>query len=160
MSCSMRIASWAKIVQSENISTPIYVECDKMYRSKVCVQEFSYFVSGLDIQVEKSEYYSPVRQKISCRWWNMRSHIPFFSSYSYYFIRTYGLVVKTGCRESGDVGSIPDDCWNPLQCLGHFAWHWARQCTDTCAFYIAALSIILFFQVLDFVSGDLALTEL
>ena len=50
MSCSM------KIVRSENISTPIYVKCDKMYRSKVCVQEFSYFVSGLDIQLEKSEY--------------------------------------------------------------------------------------------------------
>ena len=27
-----------------------------MYRSKVCVQELSYFVSGLDIQLEKSEY--------------------------------------------------------------------------------------------------------
>ena len=48
---------------SENISTPIYVECDKMYRSKVCVQEFSYFVSGLDIQLEKSEYDSPVCKK-------------------------------------------------------------------------------------------------
>ena len=45
-----------KIVRSENISTPIYVECDKMYRSKVCVQEFSYFVSGLDIQLEISKY--------------------------------------------------------------------------------------------------------
>ena len=27
-------------------------------------------------------------------------------------------------------------------CCGHFAWHWARQCTNTRAFYIAALSII------------------
>ena len=26
-------------MRSENISTPIYVECDKMYGSKVCVQE-------------------------------------------------------------------------------------------------------------------------
>ena len=69
---------WAKIVRS--ISTPIYVECDKMYRSKVCVQEFSYFVSGLDTHVEKSEYDSPVRKKISCRWRNMTSHISFFSS--------------------------------------------------------------------------------
>ena len=74
---------WAKIVQSENISTPIYVECNKMYRSKVCVQEFSYFVSGLDIQVEKSEYDSPAGQKISCRWQNTTSHIPFFSGYWY-----------------------------------------------------------------------------
>ena len=45
-------------LQSEDISTPIYVECDKMYRSKVCIQEFWYFVSGLDIQLEKSEYES------------------------------------------------------------------------------------------------------
>ena len=52
--------------------------------------------------------------------------------------RTNGLVVKTGCRESGDMGSIPDEFWNPLPRLGHFAWHWARQCTDTRAFYIAA----------------------
>ena len=55
---------WAKIVRSENISTPIYVECDKMYRSKVCVQELSYFVSGLDIQFEQSEYNSPVHKKL------------------------------------------------------------------------------------------------
>ena len=48
-----------KIVRNENISTQIYVECDKMYRSKVCVQEFSYIVSGLDIQVKKSKYNSP-----------------------------------------------------------------------------------------------------
>ena len=39
-------------MRSEDISTPIYVKCDKMYRSKVCVQEFSYIVSGLDIQVQ------------------------------------------------------------------------------------------------------------
>ena len=63
---------------SENILTPIYLECDKMYQSKVCVQEFSYFVSGLDIQVEKFEYNSPVRQKFSCRWQNMTSRTLFF----------------------------------------------------------------------------------
>ena len=45
---------------SENISTPIYVECCEMYQSKVCFQEFSYFVSGLDIQLEQSENDSPV----------------------------------------------------------------------------------------------------
>ena len=38
-----------KIVRNENISTQIYVECYKMYRSKVCFQEFWYFVPGLDI---------------------------------------------------------------------------------------------------------------
>ena len=41
---------------------------------------------------------------------------------------------------------IPVRCWILLPCSGHFAWHWARQCTDTRAFFIAALSIIFFFQ--------------
>ena len=90
--------------------------------------------------------------KIGCRWRNTTSHIPFFFEL---LIRTNGLVVKTGCRESGDMGSIPKECWNPLQCL---CWHWASQCTDMCYFYITVLSIMYFF--LDFVSGDLALTEL
>ena len=93
-------------MRSENISTPIYVDCYMTYRSKICVQEFSYFVSGLDVQVEKSEYDSSVRQKISCRWRNMTSYIPFFEK----LIQTYGLVVKAGCRKSGDMGSVPDDC--------------------------------------------------
>ena len=68
------------MVQSENITTPIYAECDKMYRlkSKVCVQEFSYFVSGLDIQLEQSENDSPVRKKMGCMWRNTTSHTPFF----------------------------------------------------------------------------------
>ena len=42
-------------MRSEDISTPINVEYDKMYRSKVFVQEFSYFVSVLDIQLEQFE---------------------------------------------------------------------------------------------------------
>ena len=54
---------WAKIVQSEKISNPIYVECDEMYRSKVCVHEFSFFVSGLDNQLEPLENNNPVRKK-------------------------------------------------------------------------------------------------
>ena len=32
-----------------------------MYSSKVCVQEFSYFVSDLDIQIEKNGYNSLVQ---------------------------------------------------------------------------------------------------
>ena len=54
---------WAKIVQSENISTPIYAECDKMYQLKVCFQEFWYIVAGLDIQPEQSENNSPASKK-------------------------------------------------------------------------------------------------
>ena len=66
---------WAKIVQSENISTPIYVECDKMYQWKVCGRDF---VSGLDIQLEQSKNNSPVCKKIGCRWQNTTKNILFF----------------------------------------------------------------------------------
>ena len=68
-------------MQSENISTPIDVQCDKMYRLKGSIQEFTYFVSGLDIKLEQSENDSPVmnpvRKKIGCRWRNTMSHILF-----------------------------------------------------------------------------------
>ena len=94
-------------MRSENISTPIYVECDKMYRSKVCVQEFWYFVSGLDIQLEQSENYSPVRKNIGCRWRNMTSQTSFFFEE---LMRSNGSVVKVSCCEKGDKGSSPDEC--------------------------------------------------
>ena len=86
-------------MQSENISIPMYVECDKMYQSKVCVPEFSYFVSGLDIQLEKSEYDSPVPKKIGWR-----------SVFFKQWIRTNGSVAKVSRREQGDLGSIPEEC--------------------------------------------------
>ena len=68
---------WAKIVLSENISSPVYVECNKMHWSKVCAQEFWYFVSGLDVQLEQSKNYNPVYR--DCRLQNTKSHILFFS---------------------------------------------------------------------------------
>ena len=37
-----------------------------------------------------------------------------------------------------------EEWWNTLSPLGHFEWHWARQCTDTRAFYTAALYIPFF----------------
>ena len=79
-------------MQSEKISTPIYVECDKMYRSKVCLQEFWYIVSGLDIQPGTAK-------KLVARYY---SHIPFFCEKS---IQTHGSVVKAlSCSlESGDL---------------------------------------------------------
>ena len=42
------------------------------------------------------------------------------------------------------MGLNPTGCWNSLQPLGQFAWHWARQCTDTRAF------ILLNSQALEF----------
>ena len=68
-------------------------------------------------------------------------------------MQIYGSVEKASHSESGELGSIPEGCWNPLQPLGHFAWLWASQCTETCA----CCALYNFF-LLDVVSGDLALT--
>ena len=67
-------------------------------------------------------------------------------------IWTNGLVVTIGCRESGNMGSIPDDCWNPLLCLGSFVG------TEPVSALTHLLFILLF--SLDFVCGNLVLTEL
>ena len=93
---------------SENISTPIYVECCEMYQSKVCVQEFSYFVSGLDIQLEQSEYDSLAvlyAKNICCRWQKYKESCTVFFKQS---IGTNGLVDKESCSEFGNLGSSPD----------------------------------------------------
>ena len=62
-------------------------------------------------------------------------------------IRTKGLVVKIGCRESGDMGSIPGECCNPLPpsaILRGTEPVSALIALTRALFYIAALSIILF----------------
>ena len=54
---------------------------------------------------------NPVRQ--SCTPKNQLQVAKYDDSYTVFFkrlIRTYGLVVKTGCGESGNMGSIPDEC--------------------------------------------------
>ena len=60
----------------------------------------------------------------------------------------HGWMVKVSWSESRGSGSITSWCWILPPPLGRFAWHWlrhwARQCTDTRAFYIAALSIFSF----------------
>ena len=130
--------NWAKIVQSEKISTPIFFECDKRYQSKDCVQGFTYFVSGLDIQLQQSENNSPVRKTNGCRWRNTTSHIPFFFLQ---LIWTNGLVVKNLRPFAESRATL---VWflmsaETLQPLGHFAWHWARQCTDMRAYLSVAI---------------------
>ena len=42
-------------MQRENITTPIYVQCNNKNREKVWAQEFLHIVSGLDIQLEQPE---------------------------------------------------------------------------------------------------------
>ena len=48
---------WAKIVQSENVqvSTPIYIECNKMYWPNVCIQGFWYIMSGLQVDIKPGQ---------------------------------------------------------------------------------------------------------
>ena len=75
-------------------------------------------------------------------------------------IQTHCSVVKALSSESGYLGSILAGHWNSLQPLGHFVWHWAGLSPSVhwhMHFYIAALSI--FFHLLNFVSGNLALTK-
>ena len=68
-------------------------------------------------------------------------------SFSWRELWTNGSVLKARCCECGVMSSIPAECWNSLQLLGHFAWHWTSQCTNTRSF------IVLHSLFLDFVSG-------
>ena len=58
---------------------------------------------------------------------------PFFNR----TIRTSCSVDYAKCIDSEDMDSHQSlaGCWNSLLPLGHFAWHWARYCTDTHALY-------------------------
>ena len=73
--------NWAKIVRSENISTPIHVQCDKMYRSKVCVilvYRVWPWYSTWAIQERQ-----PCTQKIGSRLWETTIQLPFFPADRY-----------------------------------------------------------------------------
>ena len=94
-------------MRSENISTPIYVECDKMYRSMVCVQEFLYFVPGLDIQPEQSKTDNPARNNAVAGCETLRLLLTVLFSR---LTQTHGLEVKVSRSESGDSGSILVRC--------------------------------------------------
>ena len=63
-------------------------------------------MSGLDIQLEKSAYDSPVRKKIGCRWQNTTSHNRVFQKID----TSQWLSGKGESSEFGDMGSIPDEC--------------------------------------------------
>ena len=113
---------WAKIVQSEYISTPIYVECWKMYWSKVWVKKFSYFVSGLDIQLEQQ----------SCLQKFVAIGEIWLFIYSFFgkLIQAYGLVVKGELQTVGRLGlwflmSAETLCSPPAFCMAlSLPVHW------------------------------------
>ena len=86
-------------------------------------------------------------------------HVKLYTIFSFFLTRIYALVIKVSWSESGGSGSIPAGCWFSAEILCSprpFCVALSLQCTDTCAFYIAELSII--FSFLDFVSCNLALT--
>ena len=83
---------WAKLVRSGNMATPIYVECDKIYQSKVWLKNSGISCLALifNLSYPRSTMLHPKN-----RLGNMKSHIPcFFVKW----IRIYGWVVKDGRR--------------------------------------------------------------
>ena len=84
-------------MQSEIISTPIYVECYKTYLSKVLFKNSSISSLTLIFLYAKNSL-----QVAKCD----ESYTVFFQQ----LMRTNGLVVKVNWRESGDLGSITDEC--------------------------------------------------
>ena len=108
MSCSMSIEQ--KLCKVKNISTPICVECDKMYRFKVCVQEFWYCLPGLIFNLSYPRSTILHAKKLL----QVAKHFKKYEeSYTVFFgrlTRTDGLVVKAGCRKLDDMSSIPDEC--------------------------------------------------
>ena len=96
--------------------------------------------------LSKSKLQSSMK-KISSNLWDMTIHILFFSE-DQYRLMAWWLSRLLCCTELGNVIdmsliSSSAGCWNSLQRLGHFAWHWASQWTDTQAF-ILLLSLSLF----------------
>ena len=129
-------------VQLENISTPIYVECYKMYRSKICIQEFWFIVSDVDIQPEQSQNDNPACKK--------KKAVPGceIDRVIYNFFHSIATTLwLSGWGESKWVGRHVFDSRKIRKLsavLRHFAWHWARQWIDTCAF-ILLCSLYFFF---------------
>ena len=72
------------------ISCNFQSEFDKMYWSKVWVQEFWYIVPGLDIQSEQSENYNPVHKM----WFQVARTNNSITVYFLVLIQIYGSVVK------------------------------------------------------------------
>ena len=76
-----------------------------MYRSQVCVEEFWYFVPGIDIQVEESENDNPALQKAYGANSPVSKQVNSYAIFFYRLTRTYVLVVKVIHRKFGGSGS-------------------------------------------------------
>ena len=133
-------------------STAIHDECDWMYQAKVCVQEFSYFVSGLDIQLQQFKNKSPVCKKYWLQVAKYNKSCTVFAGNWYkpmaYWLRWvvesqatwiwFPMNFETLCSASAIL------CGSDISAL-------------TCSIFSTAALLIIFF-FLDFVSGCLSLT--
>ena len=111
---------WAKIVQSENVqvSTPIYIECNKMYWPNVCIQGFWYifclaFKLILNLGnprtaiLHAKKLFSVSRLLLlSCR--DTTIHIPFFHEPMAQWL------LWVAVSQTSVLGSISSVCWNSL----------------------------------------------
>ena len=93
--------------------------CISLYQSKLCVQEFWYFVSGLDIQLEQSENDNSVCRAQGCRLQITSSNIPI----SDWLCHWYEPVVKV--TESKWVRCDSRRVLKLSAAPRPFAWHWA-----------------------------------
>ena len=108
-----------------------------MYRSKVCVEEFWYFVPDIDIQVEESENDNPALQKANAANLPVYKQVKSYAIFFYRLTQTYVLVVKVSRRKFGGSGSnfvSAETLWCPLAILRGTEPDSARQCTNTRAF--------------------------
>ena len=86
---------WAKDVRREHISTPIYVQHDKMYQLKVRSEAWEHLciLSDLDILLEQSENANPARKK-SVQGIKVARYDESYTIYFGRLIRCCGLVVS------------------------------------------------------------------
>ena len=125
----------AKVVLNENISTPIYVQCDTCIDKRFAVKN-----SGISCLSLIFNLNNP-RMKIlhAKNWFKVarydEPHTIFFGR----LIRTESSVVKGNHSLSLWVAWHGFNSRRVLKltaALGHFAWCWAHQCTDTRAFIL------------------------
>ena len=107
---------------------------------KVCSQEFwsTSTLSDLNIRLGSGQFKSNAASK---NWFKVARYD---NSSTIFWIGEYEPVAMRLRQASMDkMDLIPTWCWNSLQPLGYFEWHWACQRTDSMLLYCCTLYIVL-----------------
>ena len=99
-------------------STPIYVQCDKLYRQRFAVKNSGMCCLALIFNLSylrMTILHAKNRLKVA-------KHDESFTVFLMRSTQTCGLV-KASSSESDDMGSIPAGCCIPEQPFCHFTWH-------------------------------------